>query len=152
MTPPEVEVAFIDDRVNPLTLEIEADLYAFSFFTPAATRALELGDMLRAAGRRTVAGGVFPTMMPDLVGQHFDCVVTGEGEGIWPQVLADAARGALKPRYCQSEPFDLQKLPPPRIDLYVNAESEKIRPDDYPLQISRGCPLSCAARGASPGR
>jgi radical SAM superfamily enzyme YgiQ (UPF0313 family) len=109
VTPPDFEVAYLDDRDTPLTLDAEADLYAFSFFTPAATRALALSDMLRSAGRKTVAGGVFPSMMPDLVGQHFDAVVVGEGEGVWPQVLADARAGELKPRYQQSEPFDLKR-------------------------------------------
>jgi radical SAM superfamily enzyme YgiQ (UPF0313 family) len=145
VTPPEVQVAFHDDRVTPLTLQVEADLYAFSFFTPAATRAMELADMLRAAGRRVVAGGIFPTMMPEVAAPHFDALVLGEGEGVWPELLADAAKGKLKPRYQQTEPFDLQKLPPPRIDLYVQAESAQLHPDDYPLQISRGCPLNCDA-------
>ena len=145
VTPPEYEVAYLDDRDTQLSLAHEADLYAFSFFTPAATRAFELADRLREAGRTTVAGGIFPTMMPDLTAEHFDTVVIGEAEGVWPEVLADARDGALKPRYQQAEPFDLKNLPPPRIDLYVGAESQTLRPDDYPLQISRGCPLSCDA-------
>jgi radical SAM superfamily enzyme YgiQ (UPF0313 family) len=145
VTPPEFEVAYVDDRVTPLTLEMEADLYALSFFTPAATRALGLGDLLRAAGRKTVAGGVFPSMLPEVAKEHFDSVVVGEAEGVWPQLLADFRCGTLRPRYQQSEPFDLKRLPPPRIDLYVQAESAALRPDDYPLQISRGCPLSCDA-------
>lgn len=145
VTPPDVEVAFQDDRVNPLTLDTQADLFAFSFFTPAATRALELADMLRADGRKVVAGGIFPTMMPEVASPHFDAIVTGEGEGVWPTLLDDFRKGELKPRYEETEPFDLTKLPPPRIDLYVNAESPTLHPDDYPLQISRGCPLSCDA-------
>lgn len=145
VTPPHVDMAFIDDRVTPLTLDVEADLYAFSFFTPAATRAFELADMLRAAGKKTVAGGIFPSMMPDEAAQHFDAVVVGEGEGIWPKVLQDFERGQLAPRYQATEPFDLDKLPPPRIDLYVNAEQPHLKPDDYPLQTTRGCPLNCDA-------
>ncbi|MBI5532370.1 MAG: B12-binding domain-containing radical SAM protein [Deltaproteobacteria bacterium] len=145
VTPPDVQVAFHDDRVKPLTLDVEADLYALSFFTPAATRALELADMLRAAGRKVVAGGIFPTMMPEVAGAHFDSIVVGEGEGVWNALLSDFGKGALKPRYEQTEPFDLEKLPPPRVDLYVEAESAALHPDDYPLQISRGCPLNCDA-------
>jgi radical SAM superfamily enzyme YgiQ (UPF0313 family) len=145
VTPADVEVAFHDDRVTPLTLDVEADLYAFSFFTPAATRALELADTLRAAGRKVVAGGIFPTQMPEIAEKHFDAIVVGEGEGVWPALLEDFAAGKLKPRYQQTEPFDLSKLPPPRVDLYLKAESPSLHPDDYPLQISRGCPLNCDA-------
>ncbi len=145
VTPAHVEIAYHDDRLCPFPLDTDADLFAFSFFTPAATRAFEISDALRAAGKKTVAGGIFPTMMPDLTREHFDAVVTGEGEGVWPEVLEDAARGQLKPVYKESAPFDLQRLPPPRVDLYVNAESGILHPDDYPLQTSRGCPLTCDA-------
>jgi radical SAM superfamily enzyme YgiQ (UPF0313 family) len=145
VTPAGIELGFTDDRVYPLTPEVEADLFAFSFFTPAATRALELADELRRAGKRTVAGGIFPSMLPDIVSQHFDAVVVGEGEGVWGDVLRDAAEGRLKPRYQATEAFDVSRLPPPRIDLYVAAEHPDLHPDDYPLQISRGCPLTCDA-------
>jgi radical SAM superfamily enzyme YgiQ (UPF0313 family) len=145
VTPPDVEIGFTDDRVHPLTPDVQADLYAFSFFTAAATRALELADRLRAQGKRTVAGGIFPTMMPDLVAEHFDAVVVGEGEGVWPDVLADAAHGKLARLYQAAEPFDVARLPPPRLDLYVKAEDPVLHPDDYPLQIARGCPLTCDA-------
>lgn len=145
VTPPDVDIAFHDDRVVPFDVNREADLYAFSFFTPAATRAFELADQLRARGKKTVCGGIFPSMMPDEAGKHFDAVVEGEGEGVWLEVLADARKGALKPRYRATEPYDLSKLPPPRVDLYVENESPHLKPDDYPLQLSRGCPLACDA-------
>ncbi len=146
VTPADVEVAFHDDRVTPFDVDgSSADVYAFSFFTPAATRAFELSDALRAAGKKTVCGGIFPSLMPDEAAEHFDAVVIGEGEGVWPDVLEDAKKGTLRPRYEASAPFDVTKLPPPRIDLYVNGESKTLRPDDYPLQLSRGCPLKCDA-------
>lgn len=146
VTPAHVEVLFQDDRVTPFDVDAsDADLYAFSFFTPAATRAFELADALRAAGKKTVCGGIFPSLMPEETANHFDAVVVGEGEGVWQDVLQDAARGALRPRYEASEPYDIARLPPPRIDLYVKHESMDLRPDDYPLQLSRGCPLKCDA-------
>jgi radical SAM superfamily enzyme YgiQ (UPF0313 family) len=147
VTPPHVEVAFHDDRIVPFGRDgiPDADLYALSFFTPAATRAFEIADMLRAAGKKTVGGGIFPSVLPEVAAQHFDAIVEGEGEGVWNEVLDDVAKGALKPRYKATAPFDMSKLPPPRIDLYVNAETGPLRPDDYPLQLSRGCPLHCDA-------
>ena len=146
VTPPEVDIAFRDDRVYPFTLDdLDADLYAFSFFTPAATRAFELSDALRAAGKRTVCGGIFPSMMPEEAARHFDAVVVGEGEAVWLEVLEDARQGRLGRRYEASAPFDIERLPPPRLDLYVSAESPDLHPDDYPLQLSRGCPLRCDA-------
>ncbi|HQF26462.1 MAG TPA: cobalamin-dependent protein, partial [Polyangiaceae bacterium] len=145
VTPAGYEMAYCDDRVTPFSLDLDADIYALSFFTPAATRALEIGDMIRGAGKKVVAGGIFPSALPDVAQQHFDSIVIGEGEGVWQRLLEDAAAGRLAPRYQQQEPFDLATLPPPRIDLYIGAENDRFHPDDYPLQTSRGCPLRCDA-------
>ncbi|NMB76613.1 MAG: B12-binding domain-containing radical SAM protein [Myxococcales bacterium] len=143
-TPAGIEVAFVDDRIHPVTERLpEADLYALSFFTPAATRALEIGDFLRARKKTVVMGGIFPTMMPDECEGHCDALVQGEGEPVWPELLADFAAGRLKKRYRAAAPADLETLPPPRVDLYLDAESAAFAPDDYPLQTSRGCPFAC---------
>jgi radical SAM superfamily enzyme YgiQ (UPF0313 family) len=144
-TPEGHEIEFIDDRVTPLSPDHPSDLFALSFFTPAATRALELGDQLRARGKRVVMGGIFPSMMPDLAAEHCDAVVVGEGEPVWPKLVHDAANGDLAPRYQAEGPADLAALKPPRMDLYLCAEREGSRPTDYPLQVSRGCPLACDA-------
>ncbi len=117
-------------------------LIAFSFFTAAASRAFELASYFRAQGKRTVAGGIFPTAMREETQGHFDSVVVGEGEGIWGQVLRDAAARALKPRY-DAVPCALGALPLPKLSLYLDGEGPGFAPDDYPVQLSRGCPLSC---------
>jgi len=145
MTPKEWDLDFRDDRLEDVGLDDDVDLVAISCFTPSGTRALELADAFRARGRQVVMGGIFPTMLPDVAGQHADAVVTGEGEGVWPEVLRDAAARALKPRYVEREPFDLTTLPPPRTDLYWEKEGRDFAPDDYPVQVSRGCALSCVA-------
>ena len=145
-TPKEFEVGFVDDRIHPVDNNLpDADLYALSFFTPAASRAMDIADMIRAKNKPVVAGGIFSTMMPDEVAKHFDAVVIGEGEQVWPTVCKDAAQGLLKPTYQASGPAPLDQLPPPKVDLYLDAEDESFSPDDYPLQMSRGCPFACDA-------
>ncbi len=146
VTPPEWEFDFRDDRVDDVGLDDDGiDLVAISCFTPSARRAMELADAFRARGRRVVMGGIFPTSMPDEAGAHADAVVTGEGEVAWLDVLADARRGELKPRYAGESPADLSTLPLPRLDLYWGRETERYRPDDFPVQVTRGCPLRCDA-------
>ena len=146
VTPPEWDLDFRDDRLEDIGLDDDdVDLVAISCFTPSGARALEIADAFRARGRRVVMGGIFPTMVPDQAAGHADAIVLGEGEGVWPEILRDAAAGELKPRYVEHEPFDLAKLPPPRIDLYMEKEGRDFAPDDYPVQVSRGCPLSCIA-------
>jgi radical SAM superfamily enzyme YgiQ (UPF0313 family) len=139
------EFDFRDDRVEDVGLDDPVDLVAISCFTPSAMRAMQLADAFRARGRRVVMGGIFPTMMPDEAGAHADAVVVGEGEGVWPDVLDDALRGTLQPRYRETTPVDLARLPLPRVDLYIAKEGGAYRPDDYPVQLSRGCPLRCSA-------
>ncbi len=145
VTPEGHEIVYVDDRVTRFDPDMDGDLFALSFFTPAATRGLEIGDALLARGKQVVMGGIFPTMMPDAAQPHCSAVVVGEGEPVWAQVVADAARGALQPRYKAECPADLASYPPPRVDLYLNAETDTHRPDDYPLQLARGCPLTCDA-------
>jgi radical SAM superfamily enzyme YgiQ (UPF0313 family) len=138
-TPREWEIEYRDDRISDAQHPTDADLVALSFFTPAAKRGMELADYFRALGKQVIAGGIFPSMMPDVVAPHVDAVVVGEGEGVWLQVLADAASKRLLPRY-KSGPVDLATVPLPRVDLYFGTGA-----DDYPLQVSRGCGMSCSA-------
>jgi radical SAM superfamily enzyme YgiQ (UPF0313 family) len=145
VTPSHWQIDFRDDRVEDVGLDDELDLVAISTFTPSAKRALELADAFRARGRKVILGGIFPTMMPELASQHADSVVMGEGDGIWPEILSDVENGTLRRFYRESTPFDLSTAPLPRVDLYLSKEGSRYRPDDYPVQVSRGCPLSCSA-------
>jgi radical SAM superfamily enzyme YgiQ (UPF0313 family) len=145
VTPPDWQVEFRDDRIARADVETDADVVALSFFTPAATRGLELGDRFRAMGKTVVAGGIFPTAMPDEVAPHVDAVAVGEGEALWPGLLADALAGRLRHRY-NAGAVDVSALPTPNVDLYINTERAGVfEPDDYPVQLSRGCPLACEA-------
>ena len=143
VTPPGWEIEYRDDRLEPAGGATDADLVAMSFFTPAASRAFELAAAFRAQGKPVVAGGIFPSLMPDEVAPHVDSVVVGEAEAVWPRLLADFIAGALAPRYAATTEPD--SLPLPRLDLYFAAERPGFRPDDYPAQLSRGCGLTCHA-------
>lgn len=143
-TPPHWEMEFRDDRVVDGGADTDADLIALSFFTPAATRALELADHFKSQGHTVVAGGIFPTSLPEVVAPHVDAVVVGEGEGVWPTLLSDFERGELRPRYL-AQALVADTIPVPRTDLYFDNEATHLKPDDYPLQLSRGCSLHCHA-------
>jgi radical SAM superfamily enzyme YgiQ (UPF0313 family) len=144
-TPAGHEIELVDDRVTRFDPDHEADLFALSFFTPAATRGLEIATELRKRGKKVVMGGIFPSRMPEECAPCADAVVVGEGESVWPQVVADAEAGALQPRYEAGCDLDLATIAPPNVGLYLNNETDDFAPDDYPLQISRGCPLRCDA-------
>lgn len=141
----EWTVEYRDDRLAPADQPTDADLVALTFFTPAASRGLELARYFRSQGRTVVAGGIFPTALPDEVAPFVDAVVVGEGEEAWRRLLRDLVAGTLQPRYRAEAPCDLSTLPVPDLSPCFAAERETFHPDDYPLQISRGCPLHCHA-------
>jgi len=138
-TPPGIEVEITDENVESLPPEDDADLVAITAMTPLAPRAYEIADRYRARGVPVVLGGVHPTWRPEEAARHADAVVRGEGDWIWPRVIADFQRGALAPIYEDRARPRLEDLRVPRWDL--------LRDKPYfftnTLQTSRGCPHDC---------
>jgi len=150
-TPPGWTYEFQDDRITPVEPGPGPDLVAMPIFTPAADRALELADGYRAAGVPVVAGGIFTSLMPEVVLEHVDAICIGEGEEVWPQMLNDFTNGGMKRVYQNHKLWDLSKAKVPVYELYmdwvdtVRQSGLAINPAvDFPLQLSRGCPMGCS--------
>jgi radical SAM superfamily enzyme YgiQ (UPF0313 family) len=142
LTPPRHTVEYLevaDLRAEP-ELPADFDLVAISTFTAQIYDAYEIADSYRARGVPVVMGGLHVSILPDEALQHCTAVVIGEGESVWPRLLADWEQGRLQARYVQ-EPYgayDLADAPIPRYDL--------LDPDRYnrlTVQTSRGCPHRC---------
>lgn len=143
LTPPDVEIELVDDNGGqPLNLDAPTDLVAINCFTPQATRAFEIADLYRSAGRRVIMGGLFPTFMPDECLRHADSVNLGEGEPTWLRILDDARQGRLQPRYVGGCHTDLARLPVPRRDIFYGNPFYDW--DEELVQVSRGCVYTCA--------
>lgn len=119
-------------------------LVAISALTASAVEAYRVGDRLRTAGCQTVFGGLHATACPDEAAQHFDAVVIGVGEPVWPTVLADAAEGHLQSQYRASDWQFTSAAPLPRWSLIPGGRLAR-----YTLQTPRGCPLACTFCAAS---
>ena len=149
LTPPPHTFDFRDDRVEPPGYDDPVDLVAIPVFTPAAERAMEIAEGFRERGVKVVAGGIFATLMPEELASSFDAVVIGEGEPVWPQILADAEQGTLQPVYRCDRPWDVKQVQQvPRYDIYLDKYQEFGDKGlaghlDLPCQISRGCPIVC---------
>ena len=123
---------------STLDLPDHFDLVAISTFTAQLNEAYEVADFYLAKKTPVVMGGITVSSLPEEVKRHCTSVVIGEGEPLWPAVLRDFERGALKPFYTPSKEFDLADAPMPRFDL--------LDPDKYnrlTVQTSRGCPHRC---------
>jgi radical SAM superfamily enzyme YgiQ (UPF0313 family) len=138
LTPPEHEVEVFHEQVRPVPVDGTPDVVALSFFSGFARQAYALADRYRAVGVKVVAGGPHVSYWTEEALAHVDAVVVGEAESVWPEVLADVARGGPK-RVYRGEPRPLSGLPMPRYDLL-----EKSFVVPRVLQATRGCPFTCA--------
>lgn len=74
-------------------------LVAVSALTASVNLAYDLSRRLRSEGVLTVLGGLHATACPDEALEPFDAVCIGDGEPVWPRILADVRAGCLQPRY-----------------------------------------------------
>jgi radical SAM superfamily enzyme YgiQ (UPF0313 family) len=138
LTPPEWEITIVDENLgvpNYATMP-QPDLVGITAFTSQANRAYEVAGHFRNLGIPVVMGGIHATMCLDEATQHADSVVTGEAEGLWPQVLEDARHGRLKRRY-DGGLADINDIPAARHDLLAGRYALGA------IQTTRGCPLNC---------
>jgi radical SAM superfamily enzyme YgiQ (UPF0313 family) len=140
VTPAPHRVEIYDETVRRADLEGPFDLVGISTTTPATDRAYFLAAHYRSRGIPVVMGGVHATMCPDEVAEHADAVVLGEGELVWPEIIADAAAGRLQARYRASRLLEGAEIPP--------ADRSWIRRRDYvipyTIMATRGCPWDCS--------
>ena len=112
-----VELTLIDEGIDRIPEDLDVDLVGLTVITGTAPRAYELAAGYRERGISVVLGGPHVTLVPDDAAPHADSIVVGYAEETWPELLRDAQRGRLRPRYEQSEGFSLAGTPPPRRDL-----------------------------------
>jgi radical SAM superfamily enzyme YgiQ (UPF0313 family) len=149
MTPDLHEIRYIDipDVDTPdimANLPGPFDVVAISSFTAMIKDAYRLAARYRAMGTKVILGGLHVALCPDEAAQHADAIVVGEGEPLWPRVIADLERGQLQPRYQSATPFNLADAPMPRFDLLDISRYNRLT-----LQTSRGCPWNCEFCAAS---
>src|SRR5450759_2305090 len=77
--PPNVDTRIIDEEVEALDFDMDADLVGISFMTYNAPRAYAIADRFRARGVPVIFGGYHPTFLPEEAIQHADAICIGEG-------------------------------------------------------------------------
>lgn len=138
MTPPNWQTTFMDDRVEPVNENVETDLVGISIETYTAKRGYQIAARFRARGIPVVLGGYHATLCPEEAVQHADAICVGEAEGVWENILADAAAGHLKPRYQNKTSLPLENIRPDRSIF----DGKKYLPIAL-VESSRGCPFQC---------
>lgn len=147
MTPEGIDVTYLEvpDPASLTDLPGNFDVVAISSFTAQIKEAYKLADRYRAAGVTVLMGGLHVTARPDEALQHADSVLIGEGESLWPKMIADLQANRLQPRYdARLMNFDFAQSPMPRFELLDMSKYNRIT-----VQTQRGCPFNCDFCGAS---
>jgi radical SAM superfamily enzyme YgiQ (UPF0313 family) len=149
LTPRDIEVEYreIADSPTPFEPSADWDLVAIATYTAQAKEAYAVADRCRAQGLPVVMGGLHVTACPEEARLQADAVVVGEGEPLWPRLLADFRAGTLRAEYRQApgEWFDLADSPVPRHELLDFERYNRLT-----VQTARGCPHRCEFCAASP--
>ncbi|NWF88696.1 MAG: radical SAM protein [Ignavibacteriaceae bacterium] len=138
MTPPIVDVEVLHEMVRPIDYNTDADFIAISFMDYLSPHAFEVADRFRAMEKIVVGGGKYASTFPDEVQEHFDSILVGEAQYIWPQMVYDMVEGNLKNKYYADAGSSLENIPPPRYDL-----AEKTFTAPIVVEATRGCPHPC---------
>jgi len=138
LTSAEWEIKIVDENLGApdYPAMLRPDLVGITAFTSQANRAYEVAGYFRGLGVPVIMGGIHATMCLDEVMSRVDSVVTGEAEGVWPQVLEDARHGSLKRRY-DGGLATINDVPSARHDLLARGYAFGA------IQTTRGCPLNC---------
>src|SRR5512142_1236947 len=132
----------VDETLEPIdSARINTgDSVGISIHTGNALRGYEIGKTARARGAYVIFGGIHATLYPEealeLGGAH--AVVQGDGDQVWPTVLADCRQGAPQRIYSGGR-IEASQFAPARWDLlprnrYMWAS----------VQTVRGCPKHCS--------
>ena len=138
ITPPWVEKAFYDDRIEPIPFGEPADLVAITTETYTARRAYEIARKYQERGIPVVMGGFHATLATSEVRQYADAVVVGEAEFTWPKLLNDFKNGNMQKEY-RNETFPVTSGILPDRSVFRGKRYLKLGL----VETSRGCLYNC---------
>jgi radical SAM superfamily enzyme YgiQ (UPF0313 family) len=144
--PPDVELTFCDENVEPIDFSEKVDLVAISdMLTCQIPRAWEIADQYRAMGVPVVMGGIGTMLHAEESQKHADAVFLGEAEGRFGQVLDDLKNRKLKKVYNFLHDFPDTKLIGPARRSILKRDAYNYRGVQMVdlVHASRGCRFNC---------
>jgi len=140
LTPPDVDVALHDDRMESIPYDAPTDLAAITVETYTARRSYEIAEEYRKRGVPVILGGMHVTLLPDECEPHADSLFLGDAETLWTQVIRDVENGRLQKRY--DGPPGVAQIGGvmPRREIF---QGKGYLPMAL-MQYSRGCHFACS--------
>jgi radical SAM superfamily enzyme YgiQ (UPF0313 family) len=98
--PKDVEITFIDEALEAIDFNDQADLIGISIMlTSQVKRGWEIADEFRKRGKQVIFGGIATMLHAEETSLHADAVFLGEAEGRMDQVLDDFRNNRLQKVY-----------------------------------------------------
>jgi radical SAM superfamily enzyme YgiQ (UPF0313 family) len=138
LTPADIDVRFVDDRLEDIPFDEPTDLVAMSVETFTALRAYRIAREFRARGVPVVMGGYHVTLCPEEAALEAVAIVVGDAELVWTQLLDDARAGKLQERYDRHGPRRLDGIRPRR-EIFQGKRYQNITL----VEFARGCNFRC---------
>ncbi|MBN2161200.1 MAG: B12-binding domain-containing radical SAM protein [Spirochaetes bacterium] len=137
-TPDDYEVSIVDENIDTIDFNADADLVAVTATTVQAPRAYRIIREFRQRGVPTVLGGIHASVRTEEASRFADTVAVGEADELWPVMLEDFSRGRMKKIY-RAEAFP-QLKGIPKVNRKLFSKKYMI----HSVQTSRGCPCNCS--------
>jgi tRNA A37 methylthiotransferase MiaB len=132
----------VDETLEQIDCETiqPGDVVGIGIHTGNALRGYEIGRRARTRGAWVVFGGIHATLFPheaQTLGEA-DAVVRGDGDVVWPNVIADCLNGRPQPVY-EGGQVGAEQFVPARWDLLPERRYMWAS-----VQTVRGCPKHCS--------
>jgi radical SAM superfamily enzyme YgiQ (UPF0313 family) len=144
--PDYVSVEFVDENVQTLSYDDDADLIGISMMlTVQVKRGWEIATEYHKRGKKVIFGGISTMLHAEETMQYADSVFLGEVEGRLEEVMNDFLQNKLKKVYDYlSNPCDIRLVNTARRDILTrNLYNHKgVQMVDL-FHASRGCRFNC---------
>jgi len=138
LTPDEYDIELCYETIEDVPFDTDADLIGVSSMGHAVIRTIDIAKRFKALGKIVILGGYMVSLMPEEAKKYCDCVMIGDAEETWGQMLIDFSNGELKEKY--QKRLTRLETPLPKYEMLLD---KKIG-DFLPVQAGRGCPKTCS--------
>lgn len=140
MMPGDWESEIVLEIIEDIPFDTDADLIGISTMGHGVIRSIDIAKKFREKGKTVILGGYMASIMAEEALKHCDCIVVGDAELVWQELLKDYEEGNLKKIYERNLERGWFSTPMPRFDLITS----KNIGDFLPVQAGRGCPNTCS--------
>ena len=138
LVPKDIKCEFFDERIESINFKTKTDLVIISINTFTAYRGYKIAEEFREKGIKVAIGGLHATLCPEEAANYADCVLVGEAELTFSQMINDFLNNNMKNFYYADGKCDLQEV---KLDRSI-FKGKRYLPYRH-VEVSRGCAYNC---------